>query len=59
MYGLILSSACKAWSSMVRNIEILEKVQQTATKWITGLRNKSYDERLKILKLTTLEKRRK
>ena len=33
--------------------------REGATKWVNGLRNKSYDERLKILNLTTLQKRRK
>ena len=44
---------------MVKDIEILEKVQQRATKWVKGLKRKCYTERLRILNLTTLEKRRK
>ena len=59
VYGLVWSSASRL-GVMVKDIQILEKVQQIrATKWVTALQNKSYDERLKILKLTTLEKRRK
>jgi len=44
---------------MVKDIEILENVQQRATKWVKGLKNKCYADRLRILNLTTLEKRRK
>ena len=36
---------------------MLEKVQQRATKLVCGL-NKSYNDRLRILGLTTLESRR-
>ena len=44
---------------MVKDIQLLEKVQQRATKWVKGFRNRSYSDRLKLLNLTTLEKRRK
>ena len=44
---------------MVKDIEILENVQQRATRWVKGLKNKCYADRLRILNLTTLEKRRK
>jgi len=44
---------------MVKDVEILEKVQQRATKWIRSLKNKCYTDGLRILNLTTLEKRRK
>ena len=37
---------------------ILEKVQRRTTKLITGLRDLSYDDRLKECGLTTLETRR-
>ena len=40
-------------------IQILEKVQQMATKRVKGFKNMNYTERLKPLNLTTLEKRRK
>jgi len=44
---------------MVKDIEILEKVQQRETKWVKGLKNICYTDRLRILNLATLEKRRK
>ena len=37
---------------------MLEKVQRRTTKLITGLRDHSYDDRLKECGLTTLETRR-
>ena len=37
---------------------MLEKIQSKATKLITGLRDLSYEERLKACGLTTLETRR-
>jgi len=50
----------QAWSpEIVKDIEILEKVQQRATKWVRGLKNKHYTDRFIILNITTLEKRRK
>ena len=42
--------AVQAWSPyMVKDIQVLEKVQQRATKCVTGLKNKTYQQRLKIL----------
>jgi len=52
--------AVQAWSPyMVKDIQILEKVQQRATKCVTGLKNKTYQQRLKILGIPSLELRRK
>ena len=39
-------------------VEIMERVQMRATKLLPGLKNLSYSERLKILKLPTLKYRR-
>lgn len=41
-----------------RDIDLLEKVQRKATKCINGMHDKSYAQRLKLLKLTSLENRR-
>jgi len=55
-----LEYCVQAWSlAMVKDIEVLQKVQQRATKWVKGLKNICYTDRLRILNLTTLEKRRK
>ena len=40
------------------DIDLLEGVQRRATKLITSASNKSYEDRLHILNLTTLETRR-
>jgi len=42
-----------------QDIVLLEIVQRRATKLITGLKHKSYEECFLILQLTTLETRRK
>ncbi len=36
----------------------LERIQRAATRWVKGLRDLSYEERLRVLKLQSLEKRR-
>ena len=41
-----------------KDIECLEKVQRSATKMVHGLRNLSYEQRLRHLELTTLKERR-
>jgi hypothetical protein len=43
---------------LVKNICIIEKVQKRATRMIVECRGKSYNERLKFLRLTTLKTRR-
>ena len=49
----------QAWSPQYRkDIEVLEKVQRRATKLIPEIKDKPYEERLRIIGLTTLEDRR-
>ena len=42
-----------------KEIDMLENVQHRATRLVPDLEKKSYEVRLKALKLTTLEMRRK
>ena len=55
----LMEYAIQAWSlHMVKDIQLLEKVQQRATKCVYGLKNKTYQQRLKILGIPSLELRR-
>ena len=45
-------------TTLTQRYELLKKVQRRATKLIKKIENKSYEERLKYLILTTLETRR-
>ena len=54
-----LEYCIQAWRPYHRNdIDTLEKIRRRATKLISGLRDLSYEERLKECGLTTLETRR-
>jgi ribonuclease P/MRP protein subunit RPP40 len=54
-----LEFGVQAWRPYLRkNIDLLEGVQRRATEMIPSLTFKSYEDRLKELKLTTLETRR-
>ena len=54
-----LEYGVSAWNPCLkRDIETLERVQRRATKKAPGLRGYEYEERLRILGLTTLEERR-
>ena len=54
-----LEYAVQAWSPHLRkDIDCLETIPRRATKMVHGMMKKSYAERLKILDLTILEKRR-
>ena len=47
------------WSPfLAKDKLVLEKVQRRATKLVCGMKNKSYEERLRVLGLITLETRR-
>ena len=54
-----LEYCIQAWNSHLRkDVDMLEKIQRRATKLIPGLRDLTYEERLKECGLTTLETRR-
>jgi hypothetical protein len=54
-----LEFAASVWNPYFKkDVDMLEKVQQRATKRAPGLNDKSYSERLSVLDLTTLEERR-
>jgi hypothetical protein len=54
-----LEFAVQAWSPWLQaDIERLERVQQRAIRLISGLKGKTYEEKLEELGLTTLEERR-
>ena len=55
-----LEYAVPVWNPYLRkDIDILENVQHKASRLWPGISKRSYEERLKILRLTTLETRRK
>ena len=54
-----LEYCVQAWQPyLVKDIELMEKVQKRMTRMLPDLKNMSYPEILKILGLTTLESRR-
>ena len=54
-----LEYCIQAWNPhLVKDIQQLEGVQRRATQLVAGFRMKSYKERLRLIGLTTLERRR-
>ena len=54
-----LEYCIQAWSPYLkRDIDLLEKVQRLATRWVTGMKGIPYEERLKRLNLFSLKRRR-
>ena len=51
-------SRCRLYRLIRKDIECIEKVQRRATKLVQGFKHKSYEKRLVLLGITTLEKRR-
>ena len=54
-----LEYSIQAWRPhFQKDIDLIEGVQRRATKLISDVKDKSYENRLRILNLTTLETRR-
>jgi len=54
-----LEYSVQAWRPHFRKyIDLLEGVQRRATKLITSIKDKTYEDRLRLVNLTTLETRR-
>jgi ribonucleases P/MRP protein subunit RPP40 len=54
-----LEYAVQAWRPHLhKDIDLIERVQRRATKLVKGMGTKSYEDRLRLLQMTTLETRR-
>ena len=55
-----LEYAQAVWSPrLIKHIDAIESVQRRATRLVSGYRNKSYEDRLRIINLPSLKIRRK
>ena len=57
MYGPTLNTVLNPW--LIKDTEILEKVQKRAISMTSGLSGSTYEEKLRKVGLTSLEERRK
>ena len=57
MYGPTLNTVLNPW--LIKDKEILEKVQKRAISMTSGLSGSTYEEKLREVGLTSLEERRK
>ena len=54
-----LDYGCQLWSPyLIKHINMVEKVQRSFTRFISGMACLSYTERLTVLKLYSLQRRR-
>ena len=54
-----LDNGCQLWSPyLIKHINMIEKVQRSFTRFISGMAGLSYTERLTVLKLYSLQRRR-
>ena len=55
-----LEFAVPVWNPhLKKDIEEIKKIHQTVTRLLPGSKQMSYDERLRVLKITSLKTRRK
>ena len=54
-----LDYVCQLWSPyLIKHINMVEKVQRSFTRFISGMAGLSYTERLTVLKMYSLKRRR-
>ena len=54
-----LDYGCQLWSPyLIKDINLVEKVQRSFTRFISGMKSLSYPERLTVLKLYSHQRRR-
>ena len=54
-----LDYGCQLWSPyLIKHLNLVEKVQRSFTRFISGMKGLSYSERHTVLKLYSLQRRR-